>query len=160
MNKEGVNFGLLWYYYGLMCSGHTLPMTPHIHHQRNPNQIPLGVIKNMHYRSGKKEEPEANLGDPLSGVFDRQSPSDPDSDDWLSGEKTEPWISFDDMGAYSAITSWPYFPWQIERPAENTTPSPMWSDLERVRLLKSCYIKNNAFWLYISMHVYVFSNKL
>ncbi|KAG5268226.1 hypothetical protein AALO_G00209690, partial [Alosa alosa] len=138
MNKESVNIGLLWYYYGLMCSGR-IPILPHIYHQRNANQVHPGMTKNMHYHAQKTTDtagdPETDRGDSLSSVFDQECPAElhnaMSGDAWSSREKTEPWISFEDMGAYSAITSWPYFPWQIQRPTEKTKPSEMWSDLER-----------------------------
>lgn len=147
MNKEGVNIGLLWYYYGLMCSGHPMLAAPHIYQQRNQNQVPPGITKNLHYHAPKREalktdrraKPSSEDAS-FSSVFDRERPSDlhneMSGDACSSRESPEPWISFEDMGAFSAITSWPYFPWQIQPPIENARPSEMWSDLEKVRLLQ------------------------
>ncbi|KAG5268227.1 hypothetical protein AALO_G00209700 [Alosa alosa] len=46
----------------------------------------------------------------------------------------EPWISFEDMEAYPADSTWPYFPWQIQPPRDPSKVSAMWDDLERFKM--------------------------
>ncbi|KAK6300305.1 hypothetical protein J4Q44_G00284030, partial [Coregonus suidteri] len=75
----------------------------------------------------------------------------------------KPWMSFDEIQAYSAETLWPYFLWQIMPPSppEQRRASSMWRDMEKARsrspVLQNptpeerCFVQESRLWKYMAL---------
>ncbi|XP_063062365.1 uncharacterized protein LOC134455276 [Engraulis encrasicolus] len=155
----GMNVGLFWYYYGLM-HGRNMVATPRpqVNQQRTLHTTQPGPYKHPappapppptqhhHHTTPRKDSykvtqycyGEACVPIVYTQVKPTEGVKKPSASAVVCGDaqantiiKSEPWISYDDMRDYSAATSWPYFPWQVQPPSENTRPSTMWRCLEK-----------------------------
>lgn len=162
MKRKGVSKGLWWFFSVFMCGGSTdIVDSTHLYSKRKKTTHPkpdhVQHFDNISYARQTKEEARSDYKsfgdgpmDNLLGLVNlRVSMStlsmDSRKDDlttdpvvsWNSQPyyPKKPWMSIDEMQAYSAETSWPYFPWQIVPPSPpvQRRASSMWRDMETAR---------------------------